>query len=103
MTAPDDVEIIQADRNAAHEIMLRYAIDLPYNGHVATQAFARHRIAHTPPADTLAIAKEALEPFELHLNDSTPNHRCITTIAHSAGDYRKVSEALAAIKAGDAK
>jgi hypothetical protein len=46
----------------------------------------------------LAMAEAALEPFELHLRDSMPDHRCITTITHSAGDYRKVSEALFEIR-----
>ena len=39
-------EVTQADRLAAKELMSHirgYGVDLPYDGHFATQAFANHR------------------------------------------------------------
>lgn len=44
----EQVPVTQADRDAAHALMRivrGHSVNLPLDGHFATQAFARHRIA----------------------------------------------------------
>ena len=89
-------EVTQADRLAAKELISHirgYGVDLPYDGHFATQAFARHR-AQALAQGRLEGVKAGLEAAAKEAEDfwgvdiAAPRIRALnsTTIVNQIGE-----------------
>ena len=98
MTVQEQVQVTQADRDAAEALRGGPAYALGFFDHTPlVQAFARHR--HTATAEALEAMREAREALEVVWNNVSLRNVCVPMVSKA---HARLTAAIAKIE-GDTK